>query len=149
MRQVRGHLDDRPVPFAGMPGQQRRLALLEKGGVKRFASQRGKERTTDSVPFFNEVQMKGKTEKNIEELSIGLKNDYLCGRVGGAIPTRQGRHSKFQAVKSPINSRERRPMLTFCFCYQRGAKHPIDMKTSVGYCFFDPFRGRCLAIPTV
>ena len=55
---------------------------MEKGGVKRFASQSEKERTTDSVPFFNEVQMKGKTEKNIEELSIGLKNDYICSELG-------------------------------------------------------------------
>ena len=24
-------------------------------------------------------------------------------------------------------------MLTFCFCYQQGAKHQLDMKTCVGY----------------
>ena len=72
--------------------------------------------------------------KNIDDLSIGLKNDYFCRRVGGAIPTRQGRHSKFQAVKSPINSRERRPMLIFCFEVNRCKKHWLDNKQAWDIC---------------
>jgi hypothetical protein len=114
MLQMWSHFFDRSVPVERMPCQQRRLALLEESQLKTgLARNRTGERLEDTVPLCCRKDNQDKNEKrrkNTDELSIGLKNDYICSELGekyfalitsnlrfrrSQIPTRQGRHSKF------------------------------------------------------
>ena len=91
MLQVRSHFDDRAVPVEGMPGQQRRVALLEKGQLRNGLAQNaaGERREKTAPLLLQSSQLKDKRnvkKKNINEMGIGLKKClYLQAKSEGEI----------------------------------------------------------------